>query len=62
VERGEHSPRHHPGHGSRTGRWKWIVTLHEIESDTGRTLRALESEHLRFATDDNILDLFPRST
>jgi len=46
---------------SRTGRWKWIVTLHPKSSpETVARYRALESEHLRFATDDNILDLFPQ--
>ena len=46
---------------SRTGRWKWIVTLHPKSSpETVARYRALESEHLRFATEDNILDLFPQ--
>jgi CDP-glycerol glycerophosphotransferase (TagB/SpsB family) len=46
---------------SHTGRWQWIVTLHPKSSpETVARYRALESEHLRFATDDNILDLFPQ--
>jgi CDP-glycerol glycerophosphotransferase (TagB/SpsB family) len=46
---------------SRTKRWKWIVTLHP-KSDPGTVARykALESDNLRFATEDNILDLFPQ--
>lgn len=44
---------------SRTGRWRWIVTFHpKMSPATVARYRALESEHLRFATDDNILDLF----
>jgi len=46
---------------SRTGRWQWIVTLHpKSERETVERYRALEGEHLRFATEDNILDLFPQ--
>ena len=47
---------------SRTGRWRWIVTLHpKTRPRDGRErYRALEGEHLRFATEDNILDLFPQ--
>jgi CDP-glycerol glycerophosphotransferase (TagB/SpsB family) len=47
---------------SRTGRWRWIVTLHpKTAAETAARYRALESEHLHFATEDNILDLFPRA-
>jgi CDP-glycerol glycerophosphotransferase (TagB/SpsB family) len=46
---------------SRTGRWRWIVTLHPKSApETVARYRALEGEHLRFATEDNILDLFPQ--
>ena len=46
---------------SRTGRWRWIVTLHpKSAAETVAKYRALENEHLRFATEDNILDLFPQ--
>lgn len=46
---------------SRTGRWRWIVTLHpKTDADTVARYRALEGEYLRFATEDNILDLFPQ--
>ena len=46
---------------SRTGRWRWIVTLHPKSApETVAKYRALEGEHLRFATEDNILDLFPQ--
>lgn len=47
---------------SRDGRWKWIVTFHpKMNADTVAKFRALENEHLRFADDDNILDLFPQA-
>lgn len=46
---------------SRSSRWQWIVTLHpKSDADTVAKYRALESAHLRFATEDNILDLFPQ--
>jgi CDP-glycerol glycerophosphotransferase (TagB/SpsB family) len=46
---------------SRTGRWRWIVTLHPKSApETVAKYRALENEYLRFATEDNILDLFPQ--
>lgn len=45
---------------SRTGQWRWIVTLHpKMNPATVAKYRALESEFLHFATEDNILDLFP---
>ena len=44
---------------SRDGRWRWIVTLHpKTDPAVVAMYRALENEHLRFADDDNILDLF----
>lgn len=46
---------------SRSGQWRWIVTLHpKMHPATVAKYRALESEFLRFATEDNILDLFPQ--
>lgn len=46
---------------SQTGRWQWIVTLHpKMSADTVAKYRALEDEHLQFATNDNILELFPQ--
>jgi CDP-glycerol glycerophosphotransferase (TagB/SpsB family) len=46
---------------SRTGRWRWIVSLHpKSHPGTVARYRALESEHLHFADCDNILDLFPQ--
>lgn len=46
---------------SRSGRWRWIVTLHpKSDATTVASYRALENEYLRFATEDNILDLFPQ--
>lgn len=45
---------------SSSGRWRWIVTLHPKSApETVAKYRALEGEHLHFATEDNILDLFP---
>jgi CDP-glycerol glycerophosphotransferase (TagB/SpsB family) len=47
---------------SRTGRWRWIVSLHPKSNPaTIARYRALESEHLHFADPDNILDLFPQA-
>ncbi len=46
---------------SASGRWKWIVTLHpKTDAETVARYRGLEGQHLRFATEDNILDLFPQ--
>jgi CDP-glycerol glycerophosphotransferase (TagB/SpsB family) len=46
---------------SESGTWRWIVTLHPKSSaETVAKYRGLESEYLRFATEDNILDLFPQ--
>jgi len=45
---------------SSTGKWKWIVTLHpKMNPATVEKYKKLESEHLHFATNDNILELFP---
>jgi CDP-glycerol glycerophosphotransferase (TagB/SpsB family) len=47
---------------SQSGRWQWIVTLHpKSDAATVAKYRALQSAHLRFATEDNILDLFPQA-
>jgi CDP-glycerol glycerophosphotransferase (TagB/SpsB family) len=47
---------------SRTGRWRWIVSLHPKSNPaTIARYRALESEHLHFADPDNILELFPQA-
>ncbi|HEX7338925.1 MAG TPA: UDP-N-acetylglucosamine 2-epimerase [Rhodanobacteraceae bacterium] len=44
---------------SRDGRWRWIVTFHpKMNAETVAKYKALENEHLYFATNDNILDLF----
>lgn len=44
---------------SQSGEWRWVVTLHpKMNKETVAKYRALESDHLRFATNDNILDLF----
>ncbi len=46
---------------SRSGPWRWIVTLHpKMHPATVAKYRALAGEFLRFATEDNILDLFPQ--
>jgi CDP-glycerol glycerophosphotransferase (TagB/SpsB family) len=46
---------------ARSGRWRWIVTLHpKTDPEVVARYRALEGEFLRFATEDNILDLFPQ--
>lgn len=45
----------------RTQPWDWIVTLHpKTHAATVERYRALECDNLRFATEDNILDLFPQ--
>jgi CDP-glycerol glycerophosphotransferase (TagB/SpsB family) len=47
---------------SRDGRWRWIVTFHpKMNPGTVAKYKALQNEHLRFAEDDNILDLFPQA-
>ncbi len=47
---------------SASGEWRWIVTFHpKMDPATVARYRALQGEHLRFATDDNILDLFPQA-
>ncbi len=46
---------------SRTGRWRWIVTFHpKMNADTRARYQALQNEHLTFAQNDNILELFPQ--
>jgi len=44
---------------SRSGRWKWIATLHpKSDADTVARYCALAGKHLRYSDEDNILDLF----
>lgn len=44
---------------SRDGRWRWIVTFHpKMNADTVTRFKALQNEYLRFADNDNILELF----
>jgi CDP-glycerol glycerophosphotransferase (TagB/SpsB family) len=46
---------------SRSGRWQWIVSLHpKMDPAVVASYRALAGKHLRYADDDNILDLFPQ--
>jgi CDP-glycerol glycerophosphotransferase (TagB/SpsB family) len=46
---------------SRDGRWRWIVTFHpKMDPATAAKYKALQNEHLTFAENDNILDLFPQ--
>lgn len=46
---------------SQTGEWRWIVTFHpKMDPEITAKYRALEGPYLRFADDDNILDLFPQ--
>lgn len=46
---------------SQTGEWRWIVTFHpKMDPEVVAKYRALEGPYLRFADDDNILDLFPQ--
>ena len=44
---------------SRDGRWRWIVSFHpKMAADTVAKYKALQNEHLRFAYNDCILELF----
>ena len=44
---------------SRSGEWRWVVTFHpKMNPETTAKFRALENEYLRFADNDNILELF----
>lgn len=46
---------------SRDGRWRWIVSFHpKMSPDTVAKYKALQNEHLSFAENDNILELFPQ--
>jgi CDP-glycerol glycerophosphotransferase (TagB/SpsB family) len=46
---------------SRDGRWKWIVSFHpKMNAQTRDRFKALQNEHLVFAENDNILELFPQ--
>ncbi|ACA11953.1 CDP-glycerol glycerophosphotransferase family protein [Xylella fastidiosa] len=45
---------------SLRGEWRWIVTFHpKMSPDVVARYRALQSEHLCFSDNDNILELFP---
>lgn len=47
---------------SRDGRWRWIVTFHpKMAAETVAKFKAMQNEHLAFAENDNILDLFPEA-
>ncbi|GGJ97400.1 CDP-glycerol glycerophosphotransferase family protein [Luteimonas terricola] len=46
---------------SRDGRWRWIVTFHpKMAAETVAKFKALQNDHLTFAENDNILELFPQ--
>jgi CDP-glycerol glycerophosphotransferase (TagB/SpsB family) len=46
---------------SRDGRYRWIVTFHpKMDPGTRDKYLALQNEYLRFADNDNILELFPQ--
>jgi CDP-glycerol glycerophosphotransferase (TagB/SpsB family) len=46
---------------SRDGRWRWIVTFHpKMNPEITARYKALQNEFLRFAENDNILELFPQ--
>ena len=46
---------------SRDGRWHWIVSFHpKMQPETTAKFKALQNENLRFAENDNILELFPQ--
>ncbi|MBA3486693.1 MAG: CDP-glycerol glycerophosphotransferase family protein [Lysobacter sp.] len=46
---------------SRDGRWRWIVTFHpKMDPATVARYKALQNDHLHFAQNDNILELFPQ--
>jgi len=46
---------------SRDGRWRWIVTFHpKMNPATTERYKALQNDYLRFAENDNILELFPQ--
>lgn len=47
---------------SRDGHWRWIVTFHpKMNADTVAKYKALENDHLVFADNDNILELFAQA-
>ncbi len=44
---------------SRDARWRWIVSFHpKMNPHTVSRFKALQNEHLRFAENENILELF----
>jgi CDP-glycerol glycerophosphotransferase (TagB/SpsB family) len=46
---------------SRDGRWHWIITFHpKMNPETVARFKALQNDYLRFAENDNILELFPQ--
>lgn len=47
---------------AESGQWRWVVTLHpKMNAETRAKFQALESDKLHFATNDNILELFPEA-
>ena len=47
---------------SRDGRWRWIVTFHpKMNAQTRERYKALQNDHLSFAENDNILELFTQA-
>lgn len=47
---------------SQSNRWQWVVTLHpKMNPEIIAKYRTLENENLQFATNDNILELFPQA-
>ena len=47
---------------SASGEWRWIVTLHpKMDPATVAKYRALQGPYLRYADDDNIIDLFSQA-
>lgn len=46
---------------AQSGRWRWIISFHpKMNADTVARYRALESDYLNFADNDNIWEIFPQ--